>query len=401
MLAEKRIVLGITGGIAAYKSCYIVRNLVKKQATVDVMMTEAAQEFVTPLTLETLSGRPVTLSMFGEGRAFGTHHIDIIQAADIVLIAPATYNLIGKVVNGIADDFLSTAISAATSPVFFAPAMNSFMFANPIFQENLTRLKKYYSVIMPGAGELACGYTGEGRMAEPDAIVAVLEKHLADTARFHGKNIVITAGPTREKIDPVRFISNFSSGKMGFALAESAAAAGAKVTLITGPVDLATPTAVTRVDVETAEEMLAAVLQTLPQTDVLIKAAAVADYRPKEYHDQKIKKTQAKLTIELEKTPDILAAVKTAKLAHTCVIGFALETNHEVDHARQKLQNKDLDMIVINNPKVEGAGFRVDTNVVSFLYRDNTLEALPLMSKKDVAHEILIRVEELLKKHQI
>lgn len=397
MLTDKQIVLGITGGIAAYKSCTIVRELVKRGADVHVIMTAAACHFVTPLTLETLSGHPVTTDLFGKQRSFGTHHIEIAQAPDAMLIAPATYNIIGKVASGIADDFLSTAITAATCPVFFAPAMNSFMFANPIQQRNLELLKQYYHFVMPGTGDLACGYTGQGRMAEPEVIVAALDAFFQTDPIWNGKRVLITAGPTREKIDPVRYLSNFSSGKMGFALAEAARNLGATVTLIAGPVSLATPTDVHRIDVVSADEMHRAVLDHLPDADVVIKAAAVADYRARTYTNRKIKKTaDDTIHIELEKTPDILQSIQKHKRVDTRVIGFALETDDEIENALKKMHSKGLDMIVLNNPRVDGAGFQVDTNVVTILYPDGTRAALPLMDKKHVAVEILRHATKLL-----
>ncbi len=397
MIKDKRFVIGITGGIAAYKSCNIVRELVKRQAEVQVIMTRAACEFITPLTLETLSGHAVTTELFGEQRSFGTRHIELAQSADLMLIAPATYNILGKVASGVADDFLSTAISAATCPVFFAPAMNSHMFVNPILQENITRLQKYYRFIMPETGYLACGYTGQGRMAEPDKIIQVIENYLTPNSVWSGKKVLITAGPTREKIDPVRYISNFSSGKMGYALAEESIKLGAAVSLISGPVCLTPPQGATMIDVESAYDMRRAVMDALPETDILIKAAAVADYRPQNCSEHKIKKSAPVMRLDLSKTDDILAAVRTAKSEKTIVVGFALETQAELENAEKKLIRKDLDLIVINNPQIPGAGFQVDTNVATLMHRDTHIESLPKMSKHHLAIEILKRVERLLR----
>lgn len=398
MLSAKKIVVGITGGIAAYKSCAIVRQLIKMGAEVEVIMTASAQQFVTPLTFETLSGHTVVTEMFGEHRTFGTHHIESVQQADLFLIAPATANIIGKAANGIADDFMSTAITAANCPIFFAPAMNSFMYANPIVQQNMSRLKQYYHFIDPGEGDLACGYEGKGRMAEPEQIVDAIHKFLAPNPLWTGKHVVVTAGPTREKIDPVRFVSNFSSGKMGYAIAEAALKLGAIVTLISGPTQLTPPETAKFISTESAGDMYDAVMKVLPETDVLIKSAAVSDYRPVNFFSQKMKKGQDELVVEMKKTPDILLAVKDHKPKHTIVVGFALETISEVEYARQKLEKKDLDLVVINNPNMPGAGFQTDTNIVNFLFRDQTLESLPLMTKREVASQILKRVERLLVK---
>ncbi len=393
MLKGKQIVLGISGGIAAYKCCYLVRELIKCQATVQVIMTRSAREFITALTLETLSGKPVIKDMFSDKGPVGTHHIEIAQNCDLMIIAPATYNIIGKAANGIADDFLSTAIAATNCPIFFAPAMNTFMFKNPILQQNIAKLKKHHHFIMPGTGELACGYSGEGRMAEPERIVQTIEAFLNPDPLWTGKTVLITAGPTREKIDPVRYISNFSSGKMGYALAEAAKQLGAAVTLVSGPVNLSCPDGINRIEVKTTSEMNRIVLDQLSEIDVLIKSAAVVDYSPKFYTDKKIKKKQAEMTIELKKTPDILANVRSTKKDRTIVVGFSLETDDEIENARSKLIDKDLDLIVINNPNVPGAGFQVDTNIVTFLDRDNRIESLQLMTKPKVAREILRRIE--------
>ena len=396
MFQDKTVILGVSGGIAAYKSCQIVRLFVKAGAHVQVIMTRAACEFITPLTLETLSGHPVTTGMFGPGRAFGTHHIELIQKADIFLIAPATANMIAKAANGIADDFLSTSVLAARCPIFFAPAMNSVMYANPATQANLAKIAEHYQIIQPAEGDLACGYQGKGRMAEPEIIFAEIKRYFSRKPVWKNKRVLITAGPTREKVDPVRFVSNFSSGKMGYALAQRAVDLGADVILISGPTNLKPPAGLMYLPVESAADMFCAVMDILPTIDVVIKAAAVSDYRPVEIQPQKIKKNQSKLHIELTKTTDILAEVKKKKQSHTLVIGFALETESEIEYAREKMVKKDLDMIVINNPMLPGAGFQTDTNIVHFLHRDATLESLPLLPKSKVAEEIFDRIEKML-----
>ncbi|OQY30335.1 MAG: hypothetical protein B6244_00305 [Candidatus Cloacimonetes bacterium 4572_55] len=395
-LENRRIVLGITGGIAAYKSCYLIRELIKREATVQVIMTRSAQRFITSLTLETLSRNPVVTDMFDDPGAFGPRHIEIAQSPDLMVVAPATYNIMGKVANGIADDFLSTAISASCCPIFFAPAMNNFMFKNPIMQENLAKLKRHYRLIMPESGDLACGYSGEGRMAEPETICQMIDQFFHPNPIWADKTVLVTAGPTREKIDPVRFISNFSSGKMGFALAQASERRGARTILISGPVHLPTPDRVRRIQVQTAEEMREAVLRELPNVDVAIKSAAVSDYQPSHYASQKIKKgNQEQIELALKKTPDILSEISEKKSDRTIVVGFALETDSEIEHARQKMIKKNLDMIVINNPNIEGAGFQVDTNLVTLMSRNHQIESLPLLTKRKVAEKILNRIESI------
>jgi phosphopantothenoylcysteine decarboxylase / phosphopantothenate---cysteine ligase len=396
MLKGKVIVLGVTGGIAVYKAVELLRLLTRAGATVHVVMTRGATEFVTPLTFQTLSGNPVHQELFNLISEQEIGHISLAERADLFLIAPATANFVGKVASGIADDLLTTTVMATRAPVLIAPAMNVNMYHNPIYQENEARLKGHgYLFVPPACGMLACGYEGEGKLPAPEvileeAIAALTGKPLA------GERILVTAGPTREEIDPVRYISNHSSGKMGYAIARIARLRGAEVTLVTGPTAIAAPYGVRVVNVESAQEMREAVLDHLPNTDVVIKAAAVADYRPKLRAASKVKKNAASLAIELEKNPDILAEIGTRKEGRV-LVGFAAETDDLVANATQKLTLKNLDMIVANDVSQPGAGFNVDTNIVKMLFRDGHVEELPLMGKDEVAGKILERVEQLRK----
>ena len=394
MLAKKCIVVGVTGGIAAYKAAELVSALVKQGANVHVIMTKSAQEFVTPLTFQTLSRNPVVTDMFALPEHWEVKHISLADKADLVLVVPATANIIGKVASGIADDMLSTVIMATTAPVIFAPAMNVHMYENPILQKNISYLSNEgYTFVEPGQGNLACGYQGVGRLADvSDILRKVTDKIKPETALLD-KRILITAGPTREAIDPVRYISNHSSGKMGYAIAGVARDRGAKVTLISGPCNLPVPTGVEFVSVETAEKMLEAVKKYFKQSDIIIKSAAVADYRPKVVANRKIKKTAGEMVIELEKTTDILKTIGTKK-GNKILIGFAAETNDLIKNAKEKIAAKNLDFIVANNITEPGAGFGVDTNIVSIIYPDGKTEKLPLMDKVQVAKAILDRVEK-------
>jgi phosphopantothenoylcysteine decarboxylase / phosphopantothenate---cysteine ligase len=394
MLRGKVIVLGVTGGIAVYKAVELLRLLTKAGASVHVVMTRAATEFVTPLTFQTLSRNPVHLELFNLISEQQIGHISLAERADLFVIAPATANFVGKVASGIADDLLTTTVMATTAPVLIAPAMNVNMYHNPIYQENEARLKKLGHLFVPPAtGMLACGYEGEGKLPAPEvifeeAVAALTPKLLA------GARILVTAGPTREEIDPVRYISNHSSGKMGYAIARQARLRGARVTLVTGPTALDAPQGVAVIAVETAREMRDAVLQQIAQSDVVIKAAAVADYRPKQRAGAKVKKSAAEFSIELEKNPDILAEIGARKDGRV-LIGFAAETDDLVANATTKLTQKNLDMIVANDVSQEGAGFNVDTNIVKMLYRDGRIEELPMMGKDELAGIILERVEQL------
>lgn len=393
MLAGKNVVLGVTGGIAAYKSVEIASLLRKSSANVHVIMTQAATQFVTPLTFREISGNPVAISMWEEPKQWHVAHIALATLADILVIAPATANIIGKLANGIADDMLSTTVMATQAPVLLAPAMNTHMYQNPIVQENLTKLTNLgYSFVDPESGMLACGTYGPGRLAAPVRIVEEIVSMLAlRTGVLKNKKVVVTAGGTREPIDPVRYIGNRSSGKMGYAIAKLAARMGANVVLISGPVSLSTPPGVRRVDVETASAMREAVLAEYDDCDIIIKAAAVADYRPKQAAQQKIKKTNENILLELEKNPDILAELGQRKQKQI-LVGFAAETQDLLVHAKEKLTRKNLDMIVANDVTLPGAGFNYETNVAKILFADGRIEDLPLMAKDELAKEILARV---------
>lgn len=394
MLKGKEIVLGVTGGIAVYKAVELLRLLVKAGAHVHVVMTKAATEFVTPLTFQTLSGNPVHLELFNLISEEKIGHISLADRADLFIIAPATANCIGKIAHGIADDLLTTAVMATRAPVLVAPAMNVNMYRNAIYRENEARLKAHgYLFVAPACGMLACGYEGEGKLQAPEVI---LEEAVAALTpkRLEGARILVTAGPTLEEIDPVRFISNHSSGKMGYAIARQARLRGAEVTLVTGPTCLAPPLGVNVVRVQSAHEMRDAVRERLENTDVVIKAAAVADYRPKARAGNKVKKETESLSIELEKNPDILAELGACK-GDRILVGFAAETQDLVRNAGVKLKNKNLDMVVANDVSQEGAGFNVDTNIAKLLFRDGRVEELPIMEKEALAGVILEHVEQL------
>jgi phosphopantothenoylcysteine decarboxylase / phosphopantothenate---cysteine ligase len=404
MLTGKHILLGVTGGIAAYKSALIVRECVRAGAEVQVVLTRSAAQFVTPLTFATLSRREVFIDMFppspDQPTMQWTKHIDLALWADVMLVAPATANTIAKIAHGMADNFLTSLVLALRCPLVVAPSMDVDMYHNPATQSNLAVLRgRGCHVIEPESGELASGLMGPGRLPEPGAIVDTLRSILNGRSRdLAGVSVLVTAGPTQEPIDPVRYIGNRSSGKMGFAIAHAAAERGATTTLIAGPVHLDTPHGVRRIDVATAREMYDAVMREFPASHLLIMAAAVADFAPAHPADQKIKRervTDDRWTIECVKNPDILKAAGGRK-QNQAVVGFALETIQELDHARQKLAAKNLDLIVINNPTIEGAAFGAETNVVTFVYKDGRTEQLPKQSKINVAHEILNRAVPLL-----
>ncbi|MEE9288666.1 MAG: bifunctional phosphopantothenoylcysteine decarboxylase/phosphopantothenate--cysteine ligase CoaBC [Bacteroidota bacterium] len=402
MLQKKNIVVGVTGGIAAYKACYLVRELCRKGAVVRVIMTRSATEFVTPLTFSTLSQNEVIVDLWPAGRSgstdLGVRHVNIGVWADAAIIAPASANTMAKLACGIADNALTTTVLALRCPLILAPSMDLDMWNHPTTQSNVSRLKQLgYFVIPPGEGALASGLEGPGRLAEPDTVIEYLEKILQKTHRdLTGKSVVVTAGPTREPIDPVRFISNWSSGKMGFAMSHAASLRGADVTLITGPVQLATPRNVERVDVVTAEEMKAVVFERSEKADIVVMSAAVSDFAPIRHSDRKIKKTDsALLNLKLQSTTDILQSLGSRKDGKV-LVGFALETENEIQNAKTKLQDKNLDLIVVNNPQVEGAGFDAETNVVSIIDRKGVVQKLEKMSKFDVAMEVLDRVVYLI-----
>lgn len=400
MLSGKKILLCVTGGIAVYKAAALTSKLTQAGAEVQVIMSEAAAEFVNPLTFQALSRKDVYINTFDEKDSTKIAHIHLADWADLVIVAPATANVIGKLAGGIADNMVSTTLLAATSPVWIAPAMNVNMYEHPSVQRNINILKQYgYTFIEPAEGYLACGYVGKGRMEEPEIIVAkVIEYFSRKQGELAGKKIVITAGPTREKIDPVRFITNHSSGKMGYALAEEAASVGADVILISGPVNLKPPQGVEVVHVESAEEMYHAVMEHFAEADIVIKTAAVADYRPKISYDYKIKKQPGDQIIELERTKDILMELGKRK-EQQILIGFAAETDHVDMYAQRKLETKNADMIVANNVREKGAGFGTDTNIVTLYKRNGDKIELPLLTKKEVAVRILEEAEKLLKEH--
>jgi len=390
-LQGKRIVLGVAGGIAAYKAAALTSKLTQAGAEVHVILTANALQFVQPATFQALSHQPVHVDTFAEPDPRVIAHIDLADRADLVLIAPATANLIGKMANGIADDMLTTTVLATKAPVWVAPAMNVNMYAHPAVQANMRRLAEYgYQFIEPGEGLLACGWIGKGRLAEPEEIVDVVTRYFSTPARqdLKGKRVLVTAGPTREKIDPVRYISNHSSGKMGYAIAEAARDRGAEVVLVSGPTALPRPVGVTFIPVESVQEMFDAVMQHLPQSDIVIKAAAVSDYRPRTVHTHKMKKKDGELTLELEKAPDILQTIGQRKTAQF-VVGFAAETQDVLEHAKGKLERKNLDMVVANDVLQEGAGMGSDTNIVTLLTRDGEKLALEKLSKRQVADKIL------------
>lgn len=391
-LETKKILLGISGGIAAYKAAEIASRLRKAGAEVRVVMTENATRFITPLTMREISGNPVITDMWDEPKVWHTEHIALAQWADSVLIAPATANIIGKLANGIADDMLTTVVMATTVPITLAPAMNTAMYFNPITQENIAGLRKNgYNIIEPVAGQLACGTNGKGRLPEPIEIVSTLASLLTSATSMRGRKVLITAGGTREPIDPVRYIGNRSSGKMGYALARAASMRGAEVVLVSGPVALTPPQGVRTINVESAREMRDAVLAEFADSDIVIKAAAVSDYYVRNQAPQKIKKSEDTLTITLDKNPDILAELGQIKTTQT-LIGFAAETEETVKHATDKLHRKNADMIIANDVTAPGAGFGSDTNIVKLLYRDGTVQELPQMDKQELAQLLLDKI---------
>ncbi|MDR3261843.1 MAG: bifunctional phosphopantothenoylcysteine decarboxylase/phosphopantothenate--cysteine ligase CoaBC [Tannerella sp.] len=397
----KKIILGITGSIAAYKAACLIRAFVKKGAEVQIVMTPAAKEFITPLTLSTLSGKPVVSEFFSRRDGSWQSHVDLGLWADVMLIAPATASTLGKMANGVADNMLITTYLSCKAPVFVAPAMDMDMYAHPATQQNLERLRSYGNhIIEPAEGELASHLVGKGRMEEPDRILLMLEDFFASRGDLRKKKILITAGPTYEKIDPVRFIGNYSSGKMGFALAEACAQREADVRLIAGPVSLQTThPRIRRTDVESAGEMYEAALEAFPETDAAILCAAVADYRPEVRLDRKIKRETGKnLSLSLLRNKDIAAALGERKRADQVLIGFALETNDGILHAKAKLERKNLDMIVLNSLQDGGAGFRYDTNQVTMIDRKGEISTYPLKDKKDVATDIVTKLVTLLNK---
>ena len=418
MLKDKNIILGVTGGIAAYKCVDLVSRLRKQGANVHVILTKGAQNFVTETAMREISGNPVVTSMWQEIQQYDVEHIALAQLADVVLVAPATANVIAKCACGMADDMLTTTLLATKAPVFFAPAMNTNMYENSITQQNLHILQERgCHIIEPAAGHLACGTSGVGRMPEPQELVEILVnffatvkeltepdevdslQHLIEELDFSGLNILVTAAGTREPIDPVRYIGNRSSGKMGYAIAEAARDLGANVTLISGPSALPPLAGVNFFKVESARDMRRLVLENFPESQIVIKAAAVADYRVKNVADHKIKKNDEELTLVLEKNPDILKELGQKKQKGQVLVGFAAETQNLIQYAQSKLEKKNLDMIVANDVSKPQAGFNVDTNLIKLLKRDGSIEELPLMSKKDLAYIILNHVMKIYQQH--
>ncbi|MBU8907065.1 bifunctional phosphopantothenoylcysteine decarboxylase/phosphopantothenate--cysteine ligase CoaBC [Desertibacillus haloalkaliphilus] len=398
MLKDKKILLCVSGGVAVFKAAALTSKLSQAGATVKVMMTDSAQKFVTPLTFQTLSRQPVYVDTFDEKDPRGVAHIDLADWPDLILIAPATANMIGKLANGIADDMISTTLLATTAPVYVAPAMNVHMYEHPAVVKNLKTLASFgYQFIEPGEGYLACGYVGKGRLSEPQEIIRVLEDVISSESvkPLNGKQVLITAGPTQEKVDPVRYFTNHSSGKMGYAVAEAAAKLGADVTLISGPTSLEAPAGVNFINVVSAADMYEAVMERFPTSDVVIKAAAVADYKPKDTYAEKMKKQPGQWYVEMERTTDILATLGKNK-QHQLLVGFAAESERVEGYARKKLAMKNLDMIVANDISEEGAGFQANTNIVTLYKRDETKVELPILSKTEVARQLMQEVVALL-----
>lgn len=400
MLTNKKILLCVTGGIAVYKAAALTSKLTQAGAIVKVIMSESARQFVTPLTFQALSRNDVFTDTFDEKNSAVIAHIDLADWADLVLVAPATANVIGKLANGLGDDMITTTLLAVQNPIWLAPAMNVHMYENAAVKKNMMTLKNYgYQFIEPSEGYLACGYVGKGRLEEPETIVSHLIQFFKESMELplQGKQIVITAGPTREHLDPVRFITNRSTGKMGYALAEQAVKMGAEVILISGPVSLQAPAGVEIISVDTAEQMFNAVMDVYQEADVVIKTAAVSDYTPKYYQSQKMKKKSGDHIIELERTKDILFHLGAQK-HHQLLIGFAAETENVEEYALTKLKKKNADMIVANNVSTTGAGFGTDTNIVTLFKKDGSKRELPLMSKTDTAKQILTEAVQMLKK---
>ena len=394
---DKHILVGITGGIAAYKTAEVIRYLITNGAEVRVVMTPAAEKFISRLTMETLSQNPVAVEIFPEERFSGTHHINLADWADVAIIAPASYNFIGKINSGIADDLLTTIVAALHCPVVIAPAMNVSMWNNPICQRNIKELIKLgYSICPPGEGFLAEGYSGKGRLADLHHLIQYLYRAVHPSQNsLKGQNILITAGRTEEPIDPVRIFTNRSSGRMGFALAWEAFARGAEVKIVHGPTELPKPEGIKTIPVHTAQEMFENVKNNLKDINIYLSAAAIADYTPQKYLQQKIKKGEDSLQLSLKRTADILEYVASQKKNNQLIVGFAVETEKPEENARKKLERKKLDLIVLNNPTNKDAGFKLETNQVTLIHKNGNLKSLPVLSKLEVAYEIF---EFLLKK---
>lgn len=392
MLKGKTVLLGITGSIAAYKIAYLASALHKLHADVHVLMTENATNFINPITFETLTGNKCLVDTFDRNFQFQVEHVSIAKKADVVMIAPASANVIGKLANGLADDMLTTTVMACRCQKILAPAMNTAMYENPVVQDNIRKLQTYgYEVITPASGYLACGDTGAGKMPEPEILLEYILKEAALQKDLAGKKLLVTAGPTQEAIDPVRCLTNHSSGKMGYAIAKMAMLRGAEVTLVSGPTAIEPPLFVKVVPVTSARDMFEAVTGLSDEQDIIIKAAAVADYRPKQVSEDKVKKKDDQASIELERTDDILKYLGQHKKQGQFLCGFSMETRDMIRNSRAKLEKKNLDMVAANNLKVEGAGFQGDTNVLTLITQDEEV-SLPLMSKEDAALKILDKI---------
>ena len=397
MLKDKTIVIGVSGGIAVYKTLDVISRLRKLGVNVNVIMTKSATEFVTPLSFQSLSQNYVVCDTFEDPKTWDVEHISLAKRADVFLIAPATANVIGKIANGIADDMLTTTVMATKAKVLIAPAMNTNMYENPILQRNINTLKELgYNFVEPESGRLACGDTGKGKLASPETIVDEVVKLLSKGQDLKGKSIIVTAGPTVESIDPMRYITNRSTGKMGYSIAKEAIERGADVTLITGPTNLTPPQNLKKlVKIESAKDMYEAVLENLDENDVVIKSAAVADYKPKNYSNKKIKKSDDDLVIELDRNKDIAQEIGKIK-NNKILVGFAAETNDLIENASLKIKKKNLDFIVANDLTKEGAGFGVDTNIVKIIDKEGNITEYPKMKKEEVANIILDKIKELL-----
>ena len=396
MLKNKTVLLGVTGSIAAYKIANLASALKKLHADVHVLMTKNATNFINPITFESLTGNKCLVDTFDRNFQFQVEHVSIAKKADVVMIAPASANVIGKMAHGIADDMLTTTVMACKCPVYISPAMNTNMYENPIVQDNMKILEKYgYHIITPASGYLACGDTGAGKMPEPETLLQYIVQEIAFEKDLEGEKILITAGPTQEKIDPVRYITNHSSGKMGYALAKRAAMRGAEVTLVSGQVSIAPPPFVNFVSITSAKDMFDAVTSVSDKQDIIIKAAAVADYRPAVVSDEKMKKKDGDLSIALERTDDILKYLGEHKREGQFLCGFSMETQNMIENSRAKLEKKNLDMICANNLKVEGAGFKTDTNILTLITKNEEV-SLDMMSKEDAAGIILDRIKGMM-----
>ncbi len=400
MLQGKTVLLGVTGSIAAYKIAYLASALKKLHAQVHVLMTENATNFINPITFESLTGNKCLVDTFDRNFQFQVEHVSIAKQADVVMIAPASANVIGKLAHGIADDMLTTTIMACKCKKIISPAMNTNMYENPIVQDNLAILQHYgYEVIEPASGYLACGDTGAGKMPEPEILLEYILREIAKEKDLSGQKVLVTAGPTQEAIDPVRYITNHSSGKMGYALAKAAMLRGAQVTLVSGPCAIEPPPFVKLVPIVTAKEMFDAVTSVSFEQDIIIKAAAVADYRPAKVFDDKVKKQEGQMSIELEKTDDILQYLGDNRVPGQFLCGFSMETQNMLGNSRAKLGKKHLDMVAANNLKVAGAGFQGDTNVLTLITQDEDV-SLQLMSKEDAANIILDKILSIMKERE-